>query len=69
MVIDPDRKNQSDILSAGQVNGDLPALMEKLEKRIIMETLVTFEGNQSSAARHLGLTESGLRYKLTKWKE
>ncbi len=69
MVIDPDRKDQSDILSAGQVNGDLPALMEKLEKRIIMETLATFEGNQSSAARHLGLTESGLRYKLTKWKE
>jgi DNA-binding NtrC family response regulator len=61
--------NQPEVLSAGQVNGDLPALMEKLEKRIIMETLATFDGNQSSAARHLGLTESGLRYKLTKWKQ
>lgn len=69
MVTGSGADNQSDILSAGQVNGDLPALMEKLEKRIIMETLATFEGNQSSAARHLGLTESGLRYKLTKWKE
>jgi len=69
MVTDPGKGNQSDFLSAGQVNGDLPALMEKLEKRIIMETLATFDGNQSSAARHLGLTESGLRYKLTKWKE
>lgn len=68
MVTDSGKSNQSDILSAGQVNGDLPALMEKLEKRIIMETLATFDGNQSSAARHLGLTESGLRYKLTKWK-
>ena len=34
-----------------------------------METLATFDGNQSSAARHLGLTESGLRYKLSKWKD
>ena len=34
-----------------------------------METLALFSGNQSSAARHLGLTESGLRYKLGKWKE
>ena len=69
MVTDPAVSGPSDILSAGQVNGDLPALLENLEKRIIMETLATFEGNQSSAARHLGLTESGLRYKLTKWKE
>ncbi len=69
MVTDSSGGNQSDVLSAGQVNGDLPAWMEKLEKRIIMETLATFDGNQSSAARHLGLTESGLRYKLTKWKE
>ncbi len=61
-------ENQPDVFSAGQVNGDLPALMEKLEKKIIMETLATFDGNQSSAARHLGLTESGLRYKLSKWK-
>lgn len=69
MVMASGSAGQAEILSAGQVNGDLPALMEKLEKRIIMETLATFDGNQSSAARHLGLTESGLRYKLTKWKD
>ena len=64
----PSTENQPEVLSASQVNGDLPALMENLEKRIIMETLAQFGGNQSSAARHLGLTESGLRYKLAKWK-
>jgi DNA-binding NtrC family response regulator len=53
---------------AGNVNGDLPGLLESLEKRIILETLADFGGNQSSTARHLGLTESGLRYKLNKWK-
>ena len=49
------------------VNGDLPRLMETMEKKIILETLASFSGNKSSAARHLGLTESGLRYKLAKW--
>ena len=52
----------------GSVNGDLPGMLEALEKKIVMETLAEFSGNQSSAARHLGLTESGLRYKLNKWK-
>ena len=51
------------------VNGDLPRLLETLEKKIVLETLATFDGNQSSTARHLGLSESGLRYKLSKWKE
>ena len=51
------------------VQGDLPLWLEALEKKIVMETLAAFSGNQSSAARHLGLTESGLRYKLGKWKE
>ena len=49
------------------VDGDLPRLMEAMEKKIILETLAAFSGNKSSAARHLGLTESGLRYKLSKW--
>ena len=53
---------------AGEINGDLPGMLESLERKIIMETLAEFSGNQSSAARHLGLTESGLRYKLNKWK-
>jgi two-component system NtrC family response regulator len=49
--------------------GDLPRWLEALEKRIVLETLAAYSGNQSSAARRLGLTESGLRYKLGKWKD
>jgi DNA-binding NtrC family response regulator len=56
-------------LSHENVDGDLPGLLANLEKKIIMETLAVYAGNQSSAARHLGLTESGLRYKLSKWKD
>jgi DNA-binding NtrC family response regulator len=52
----------------GNVNGDLPGLLEALEKRIVLDTLAEYSGNQSNTARHLGLTESGLRYKLNKWK-
>lgn len=52
----------------GPIDGNLPALLESLEKRIVLDTLAQFAGNQSSTARHLGLTESGLRYKLNKWK-
>ncbi len=58
-----------DLPTFDMVQGDLPLWLEALEKKIVMETLAAFSGNQSSAARHLGLTESGLRYKLGKWKE
>ena len=51
------------------VGGDLPRWLETLEKKIVLETLAAFSGNQSSTARRLGLTESGLRYKLGKWKD
>jgi len=53
----------------GEVDGDLPAFLDRIEKKIINETLARFHGNQSDAARHLGLTESGLRYKLKKWRD
>jgi two-component system response regulator HydG len=52
-----------------EVHGDLPRYLEALERRIVDETLAACEGNKSDAARRLGLTESGLRYKLGKWRE
>ena len=36
---------------------------------MVLATLARYEGNQSRAARHLGLTESGLRYKLSRWRK
>ena len=64
-----DRKSETgDMPTFDMVQGDLPRWLETLEKKIVMETLAVFSGNKSSAARHLGLTESGLRYKLGKWR-
>jgi len=65
----PKEEEQPTSLSYGSIDGNLPLLLENLEKKIIMETLAVYSGNQSSAARHLGLKESGLRYKLSKWKD
>ena len=55
--------------SMASIQGDLPRWLDAMEQKIVLEALAAFSGNQSSAARHLGLTESGLRYKLTKWKD
>ncbi len=52
-----------------QVGGDLPAFLDRVERRIVLEALRRHGGNQSSAARQLGLTESGLRYKLKRWRD
>ena len=49
--------------------GDLAATLAALEKRIVLDTLAACGGNQSEASRRLGLTESGLRYKLGKWRD
>jgi two-component system NtrC family response regulator len=49
------------------VRGDLAALLETIERRVVLDTLARHGGNQSGAARQLGLTEGGLRYKLKKW--
>jgi DNA-binding NtrC family response regulator len=49
------------------VEGDLPGLLDEIERRIVLETLTRHHGNQAAAARALGVTEGGLRYKLKKW--
>lgn len=58
-----------DLLMTTSVSGNLPGLMDDIERRIVLESLTRHGGNQSAAARHLGLTESGLRYKLKRWQE
>ncbi len=47
--------------------GDLPRFVEEIEMRIVREALEASGGNQSQAARSIGLTERNLRYKLRKW--
>lgn len=48
-------------------NLDLSERVEKLEKKIVKLALEKSNGNQSSAARILGISERNLRYRLTKW--
>jgi DNA-binding NtrC family response regulator len=46
---------------------DLPSAVEKLEKELVFESLRAHGGNQSRAARDLGISERNLRYRLKKW--
>ncbi len=64
-----DSKNPAPALDPDGVQGNLAELLEAIERRVVLDTLRRYEGNQSGAARHLGLTESGLRYKLKKWQD
>ncbi len=52
---------------AATFGGDLPGHLEEIEKRIVREALDAAQGNQSQAARAVGLSERNLRYKLRKW--
>ncbi len=47
---------------------DLRGTLERLEKETVLEALRVQGGNQSKAARELGLSERNLRYRLQKWK-
>jgi len=47
--------------------GDLPGAVEKLEKELVFEALRIHGGNQSKAAKNLGISERNLRYRLKKW--
>jgi len=45
----------------------LPEKVANLEKQLIIQALHESNGNQSEAARKLGLTERNLRYKMQKY--
>ncbi|MCG3157401.1 MAG: Regulatory protein AtoC [bacterium] len=45
----------------------LPDRVEALEKEAILDALQQTQGNQSQAAKMLGLSERNLRYRLQKW--
>jgi two-component system response regulator AtoC len=45
----------------------LASLVQELEQRLIQEALTRSGGNQSVAARDLGLTEQSMRYRLKKY--
>jgi DNA-binding NtrC family response regulator len=41
--------------------------VERLEKKMILDALQAWNGNQSKAAKALGISERNLRYRLKKW--
>jgi DNA-binding NtrC family response regulator len=51
----------------GLSNIDLNGQVERLEKKLVMQALEKSGGNQSQAAKSLGISERNLRYRLKKW--
>jgi DNA-binding NtrC family response regulator len=59
--------NDSDldiVLDENERRLTLPEILAVTEKRVIMKTLKKYQHNQSKAAKALGISESGLRYKI-----
>jgi two-component system NtrC family response regulator len=46
---------------------DLNEQVESLEKKLVMRALHEAKGNQTQAAKLLGISERNLRYRLNKW--
>ena len=63
------QQNNSDsdldiVLDENEGGLTLPEILAVTEKRVIMKTLKKYQHNQSKAAKALGISESGLRYKI-----
>jgi Nif-specific regulatory protein len=64
----PNDLRQRVVITARGARGrTLEDLVAELEKRQVLEALDRNEGNQTRAARELGLTEQSLRYRLRKY--
>jgi DNA-binding NtrC family response regulator len=57
-----------DVSAKGGERETLPKRVEKLEQELVFEALRKAGGNQSRAAKDLGISERNLRYRLSKWK-
>ena len=58
-------REQVGSLPEGEV--DLPRFMDEIERELVERALTRAHGNRSQAARTLGITREGLRYKLQKF--
>ena len=48
-------------------DNSLPARLDEIEKKIVLEALQNANGNKSQAARILGISEKNIRDRLKKW--
>ncbi len=49
------------------VNGNMPEMVERLEKQMLLSALEKCNGNQSRAASELGISEKSVRDRMKKW--
>ncbi len=49
------------------VNGNMPKMVERLEKQMLLSALKKFNSNQSRAANELGISEKSVRDRMKKW--
>lgn len=61
---DPGSPVSQSLSSVEEEGLTLPEILSMTEKRVIAKTLEKFDFNQSKAAKALGISESGLRYKM-----
>jgi two-component system NtrC family response regulator len=75
--------SRGELITAGEISGDLKTesgekiedvskldlneQVESLEKKLVMRALHEAKGNQTQAAKLLGISERNLRYRLNKW--
>jgi len=55
-------------LTHADTSSTLPARIEQIEEEMILDALRAHSGNQSQAARQLGISERNLRCRLKKWR-
>lgn len=60
-------KSEKDIYSCFEPGTSLPEKVECLERNMVNDALHQTNGNQSAAAKILGISERNLRYRLEKW--
>ncbi len=58
---------QTAVTSETEQNGTLEIILGKLEKQIIMDTLITCKGNMTKAADQLGITERMMGIRIKKY--
>ncbi len=58
-------ENIGDLIKGDSTN--LNEIVESVEKKLVREALAKTNGNQSKAAKLLGISERNLRYRLEKW--
>ncbi len=63
VIVNPGIENNMDI-SDDADDLTLPQILEIAEKRVIVKALQKFDNNRSKAAKALGISESGLRYRM-----